>query len=336
MLFYNYVTAPKQKIVISSIVIFILIYFAGYRDGLGIDYKQYLIALDARATLSEMYFGQSEPLFNLISFLVSFTFLSPIFFFLISAMVTNIGIGRFIFENEKYAVWSLLFYLFIPTLYMQSFNIVRQFFAIGLFYYALKYVGVSLWKYLILCILATLMHMSAIVLIPLYWILQYNIKGKTLFVVIPVSMLIFSFLLNYISTLGFKYSELAITGDSRSFSGIILFFNILFLLFILQKEIFYGMKTIYRNLFIFYIVTVDFSFINYNFYRFSYFFYPVVVLIIPYTFQKLFKTKMLNVGLIILLLIMHYFTIISNPRDTIVVPNKILPVLSIFDSYYKI
>lgn len=322
----------KKRIV--YLIIFFLIYFSGFRDGLGSDYDRYIVGIAARANISNLVFGFSEPLFNFICIFIDVSIFSPILFFLLAAYVTNAGICGFLFKDNLYAAWSILFYLLIPTLYPMSFNIVRQFFSVGIFFYSLRFLGVSFKKYFFLCLLAALMHMSAIILIPFYWILNKNIKRNYLVIgAVALSVLLFIGI-SIIGSADYKYSETAYSEDSIGASGLIFFYNLLFLLFIINKKVFSGIKPLHRNLFVLYIIIVDMSFSNYNFYRLSYYFYPIVTVMIPYVFCKYFKNNILNVAFVSILLLSQYVSIVSNIDDKTVVPQKILPVLSVFDKYY--
>lgn len=336
LLSYNLVSSLRQKRVFSILIIVILVYFSGFRDGLGTDYQNYLIGIETKSYLDSYLFGFTEPLFNLLCIIVKVSIFSPILVFLICALVANVGICMFLFENKKFAMWAVLLYVFIPTLYSQSFNLMRQFFAIGIFYFSFKYVGVSFKKYLSCCVFASLMHMSAILLIPLYWMAHVDIKRRYVILIFLAVSFIAVLGIGYFFPLeGYKYSHYADDGQNISSSSMILLYNVIFLLFFFNKQSFYNFPVFYRNLYILFVIFIDMSNINIIFYRFSYYFIPVIALAIPYTLHRSFKSQVPNLGLILFLILLFYSTRLSNPYDRTIVPEKMLPLISIVDSHYR-
>lgn len=331
---YGLSKKTRGKITFKWLLLFVLIYFAGYRDGLGKDWLQYVKRLDVYTSIDSLVFGFSEPLFSLIGIMIDSTILSPIFLFLFCAIITNVGIGRFLFEDEKFAISAVLLYIFMPTLYFMSFNITRQFFAVGLFFFALQYVGKSFPKYFLCVFIGALMHMSAILLLPIYWLLKIKISRHYLIPSIIIIMLLAAIALRSIAGMDVKYSEGASSDDTMTPSGMILLYNLFFIPFILSKRIYYSISNRNRNLFLLFIITIDLSYFNYLFYRLSYFFFPVVTLVFPYILYKLTKNWTLFGAYISMLVLLNYYTFIGSSNNKEIVPDRILPVLSIFDTYY--
>lgn len=331
---YGLVPKERGKIVFKWCIILVLVFFSAFRDGLGTDWGNYIRRLDVYNSIESLVFGFSEPMFSFIGMIINNTFLSPIFLFFICAIVTNVGIGRFLFEDEKFAIPAVLLYVFLPTLYGMSLNITRQFFAIGLFFYALQYIGKSFAKYFVCVFAGALMHMSAIILLPFYFLLNIKIPRRYIIPSILIISFLASFVLKSIAGFDVKYSEGASSNDTMSFSGMILVYNLFFISFLLNKRIYYSLSDRNRNLFLLFIVTIDLSFTNYRFYRFSYYFFPVVTFVFPFILYKLVNNKVLISSFIGLLILLNYFVFFNNLDVKEIVPDNILPVLSIFDAYY--
>lgn len=333
--FYLCLKGVGRKYVMWSIIL-ILIYFSTFRDGLGSDYLQYVYRIEDYDSIDAFMLGfLKEPLFGLISVFINYTILSPIFLFFICALVTNIGFSIYIFKDNKYVFWSLMLYVFLSTMYSQSFNIIRQFFSVGLFLLALNYVGKSLLKYLALIFVAVMMHTSAIILLPFYWLLKIQFKIKY---IVPSLLLLISFsllLFPYFSILGGKYLDSVNSDMVMSNSGMIIFYNLLFVLLLFNRKMYCDLDNISRNLFIFFILTIDLSYINISFYRLSYYFFPVILTIIPYILHRLLKKDILNYMAVFCLIILFYTNLLLNVNDSTIVPSKILPISSIFDNVYK-
>jgi len=335
LLCYKSAKSNLRKTFYANVVIFFLVYFSAFRDGLGTDYVQYVKRLDVYNSLESLVIGFSEPLFCLIGFIVDNTFFSPILLFLLCAIVTNAGIAKFYFKFKDVAIAAVLIYIFLPTLYGMTFNIVRQFFSVGLFFFSLSYLEKSPIKYSITILIATLMHMSAIVLLPLYWVLNYDIKRKY---VIPLAIVVGLISIAGIALISggdFKYSEMASSTDAMAASGMIILYNLFFVYTLINKKLYYGMPLIVKNLFVLYIVLVDASFANYFFYRLSYYFFPVIALVIPYCLKKINLNGIALMVFISLLVILNYYIILSNLDDELIVPSRILPIESLFDSQYE-
>lgn len=125
--------------------------------------------------------------------------------FAISAFLTS----YFFYKGFKYICQNngVLFFivslLYLPFLYVASLNVVRQLIATAIFVYAIRFIIES--KFLLYCLtifVATLFHMSAVILFPLYWILKWNVSKKVVFIIfLGIFLLVFINPLPYISFL---------------------------------------------------------------------------------------------------------------------------------------
>lgn len=111
-------------------------------------------------------------------------------------VITSFIILSFIFLSiKKYSskVW-LSVYLFCVGPYISSFNLVRQYIAVGILFFSYQYIKErKLKQYLLLMVLASTFHISALLLIPLYFILNINLNKKNMFITIAISVLIVIF-----------------------------------------------------------------------------------------------------------------------------------------------
>ena len=331
---FHFAKDKQWKRFYEGVTIFILIYFSGFRDGLGADYQTYINRLDTFSTLESFILGLSEPLFNVFGFLIVNTILSPIFLFLICAVITNVGICKYLFKENEFAVLAMLIYILQPTMYCMSFNIVRQFFSIGLFYFALSYVGKQPKKYFGIIIVASLMHLSAIILIPMYWMLNYNLRIKHLLWAALFFLALTFWGVNYVSGGAFKYSEMASSDSSMQLSGMFILYDIIFAIAIFNRNIFNGMPIIVRNIFFLFIGLINLSFVNYFFYRLSFYFFPAMAIIIPMVLKRITGNNGLNIVIVLLLFVLFYFSLFSSIDNPIVVPSRMLSIESLLDSYY--
>lgn len=322
------------KRVITMAICIVLIIFAGYRDGLGADYMQYTVRLENYSYGSLTPY--LEPLFTAISILIRNTNLSVVFFFVFCACITNLCIVKFCQSEKSFFPWMIALYVFIPTMYGQTFNLVRQYFGIGLFYYSLRFIGNSFVKYAICVLVAATMHFSAIFLLPLYFFLGRRFK-LVIYLGIFVAFLAFISSLNIIAGNSLEKYEIYSTSTNTMYmSGFLIIYNLLCVAVLLNKRMMKMTNPIYSNLLFLLAVFVDMSYVNYFYYRFAIYFLPIVVYVIPYL---VYNSKYIKGGLrpftmtliVAFLIVIMYNNLLSNVMDIIIVPRGILPLSSIFD-----
>src|SRR5690554_1485323 len=185
-------------------VIFPLLLFAiifGMRYDVGVDHTGYL-----QGYLNKIHVGKNEPLFFLFAeigwklnwhYVLYFgviAFTQALFFF-------------YAFKNERYIYPFLVFFLFTNGEWGFWMNGIRQAMAMCIWIFSIKYIeDKKLWKYLIWCVVATLIHKSAIVLIVFYPILR---NGRDYFKSIPLQLILLgsAFILKEVFSVVFSYIE---------------------------------------------------------------------------------------------------------------------------------
>lgn len=184
---------------LSTLAVLIISFIAGIRYGVGTDFFEYVKWFNVYSRRSINLFDRNFGFDIMIRIIQIFTD-NPQWLFFISALVINHLVMIFIKRNTS--LFDLGFYLFI-TLYLfySSLNITRQWIAIAIFLYALNFAfEKKLLKFLFVMVIATSFHTSAILMLPLYFILQLEVNLKNMFVVF-ISTLIIG--LNFESTLSY-------------------------------------------------------------------------------------------------------------------------------------
>lgn len=324
---FLYTKKNLYQIIIASLICCILIYFSAFKTGIGQDVEQYIKRLGWLSSI-EMLSVRNEPLFNLISYIIDKTRFSYLFLFLVSAIVTNVGIVLFCLKEKKYFPYMILLFIFFPVLYQQQFNLVRQFFALGFFYYSLRYVGVSIWRYFICVIIAGLMHFTAVFLFPLYWIINRRYERKWLLVISIVFYLFIPFVLNYVGQMDRYESYINImTTKTMYMSGFTILYNIIILIFLFNNRLYNSINPIYLNLLILLVLFMDASYINYGFYRFAIYFIPIIIYIVPYIFDKLWNKTSVSFFIAALILLFYINATGNSSSEKI----ELLPLSALFD-----
>lgn len=172
----------KASIIIGAFAILIPILVCGLRYNVGTDYISYQqwfsYYLSHKLSLKndEIGFG------ILIKGIQLFTQNSQ-FLFLSVAIIINILVINFIRKHTDY--FELGYFLFISLyFYYSSFNILRQWIAIAIFLYAIRYIyNKDLKKYLFCIFIACTFHKTAIITIPMYFILNMKLNKKNIIIV---------------------------------------------------------------------------------------------------------------------------------------------------------
>lgn len=334
------VTDLKNKKILYSFSALIAIYFSAFRDCLGTDYKGYITQFGVQT-----FDSNSEPLFNVIKYIILNTNFSPVLFFASCAIVTLWFIWKYLDNgNNEFASISIIIFLSIPGLYFNTFNIVRQYFSVALFLYSLKYIqSRQLIRYIICITVACMMHLSSIILFPLYFILNKKYSIKTYIILAAILFFIaYSIepIINTLTVLSDKYS-VYLEADEESGNSTITFLCIIILImyFIISKrsklkqyntESSYEVITI--NLFILYTIFSVIVFVNFYFYRLSFFFGISLCVMFPYVLNQIFRNKsVVNIVCLFFSFLYFFSFIIMGMDNSEICPDKLLSITSLFD-----
>jgi len=238
--------------------LYILMFFvfwliAGLRYETGVDWPGYTIFFNNIPDINKL--GKIE---GYDEFEIGYTLLNSFFrtfttnvqwLFLFIAFVTNLMLFKTIKKYSNHVFLSLLIY-YSTIYFILDMSGIRQCIALNLFLISIKYiVDKKFYKYLLLIVLASLFHTTALILIPIYFILNKEFKNWVSIIIICIGLLISFFQISWLSFSLGKFIDLfyikAITGklygyslreDSRNF-GLGFFLNLMiFVFFILNKK----------------------------------------------------------------------------------------------------
>lgn len=249
------------------------------------------------------------------------------------AVMTLIILYGFYHQFNKYSVniWlSVLMFVTVGS-YYASFNISRQIVAVAIIFLGSRFLyNRMFFKYLLVVISASLFHMSALIMIPFYFILNMRIKIKNLFflfVVTVIAVVFFDEILSIIQIFVYSnYTHNAWGMDGQAITNVVL--PIAFLLFVLLNSNKIDSKNnkmhrIWFNAVIFYaifnILALQVEMVE----RLGRFFAPYALLLIPYIFSKVYDKylRFIYMMALVVLLVLYNYVILSN---------------SVFDPYYFI
>lgn len=168
-------------------LIFIVLFFSlmmGLRYDVGTDYFAY-----QEGYIYNYDVGKGEIIFNWIREIFNSLKLHFSIYFSFLAFL-NISFFLFAFKRDAFILPLLLFFLLTNEDWMFWMNGIRQAIAMCIWIYALNFIEKKkVTIYLVLCLIAIGFHTSAIILIPLYWILK---SGKDYFKSIKVQLVLFA------------------------------------------------------------------------------------------------------------------------------------------------
>ena len=165
--------------------IFPLIFVAGLRWKVGIDYLSYFSQYADRKKewlISLQNF--EEPGLNIIAKIGSMIYDDPISLIFGASLVT---VGLYTWTIKKYSsnfFLSIMLFIFIGT-WHGSFNGIRQYLAAAVVFAGHRYIYIrKFWKYLIVVIIAMAFHRTAIIMLPVYFIANRKINMKNIMLVV--------------------------------------------------------------------------------------------------------------------------------------------------------
>lgn len=171
LLLIRKVVIPKQKKHLSRLVCLTLIAFSGFRYFVGTDYEGYWkmfhkIVLDGR------YYNIEWGYYWLVKLVNAFGGTAQLVF-LVFSIITIYFIYKFIEYFSENVELSWLVFICIGPYFLSTFNGMRQWLVVAVFAYSLRYIKEdNLKKYLALNIFGCLFHYSAVILLPMYWLLK--------------------------------------------------------------------------------------------------------------------------------------------------------------------
>lgn len=177
-LMVSYLKRRKIEIeIFNYIPLYIVLFVSVFRFDVGYDYPSYYDSILHPDSLSINRYDYLSTLFAEISI----CFKSPFLFFFLYAISTYFLIFYACCKCSVSPLFS--FYIYFCVYYLDSLGIIRQALAIAIVFYGYDYIRRRLvFKYMILVILASLFHKTALISLFLYPI--YRMKFKFLLVIV--------------------------------------------------------------------------------------------------------------------------------------------------------
>lgn len=212
-----------------AIAAFIIILLFSVRFDVGFDYSNYYQMIDSIG--GNDY--RSEPISAILMDLGHYTGFPPFSFFLFSVFSYSIIIYTF-YKNSEY--YNYAFFCYLCFFFLDTLGGVRQ--ALGEAFVFFGFSAVKekkLFKYIIICFIASLAHKSAILALPIYFL--YNINSiKKAIILIAIAGIMLQTISVFIAELGFfgaAANRISAGENSHPGGSMLQFFSPMLFLFIL-------------------------------------------------------------------------------------------------------
>ena len=181
---------------------------AGLRNNIGDTYF-YMHAYTVTDFNWEYIKNNKDMGFNIFQMILQKCTDDPQVMVFITALITNILIVSILYKYSRLIELSLYVYI-TSGMYLTSMNGIRQYLAAAIVFVATKYILDGDWKkYILIVLLASTFHQSALVLIPIYFLIRRKAWSGTTFILLFLAVLI---------VMGFnQFSEVffAVIGDTQ-------------------------------------------------------------------------------------------------------------------------
>ncbi len=230
MLFYSIVLERFRdinlKIIFYICLLFILVSFSGLRGNIEPDYLNYLdIFKNAGMGINV----DVEPVFYYFNKVLNYFGMSFQWVVFLLALFSITLKLNFFFKNSPNFAFSILIY-YCSMFFLYDFIAIRQALSMAIFMISIPFIiDRKFFHYVALIAIASMIHLSALVLIPLYFFIHYSYKKVLFYLVLllstSVSLLkidipLISLLLNYFSLPDYASNKLDVYAQEDVFAAL--------------------------------------------------------------------------------------------------------------------
>lgn len=280
------------------LIFLVLSFFSGFRYDVGRDYMSYVTIFNDVVNHSYFTAVNEYGYILLIKWVYKIGGTQQLIFFIYS-FLTQYFFYMYIKKNSHNYYLPVLTFLCVGPFFLASMSGIRQYLAISFFCYSIEMIKENKMLKIVLLslIIAFFSHISILLLLPFYFILNKKLSLKSKLLIIIVSLVVSKFI-NIIlkQSLYARY----LTVDSEDYVinyTVFLFLPISFLCVVLEKKV---NNNILVNMNFFSLLCVLMLFINRDitadiFLRMNNYFFTSFIVLIPYIISKI-KTKTVRIA----------------------------------------
>ena len=204
------------KVVLCSIIGVQLFLISALRYNIGTDDKTYKRMFLEIAGIKNFFSYPIEKGFGAINWVIGQFTHNYQWMLAVMALLTILCVSVAVYRYAKYPV--LTFFLYVTmSFYYSSMCLIRHGLAIAISFLGLKYIKEKcLWKYLVIVLLAALIHYSALTMLPIYFIANIDFNVKQMFSLSALILLIYLFVDKIFLTLATvipKYKDVYVSQE---------------------------------------------------------------------------------------------------------------------------
>lgn len=298
----------------SSVVFLLLSLISGFRT-VGTDltlYNPYFETINLYS-FKETWLDFEIGYYYLNRIIASFTGNFQ-FVLLLTSIITIYLINKTLKDYSSSYILSI--FLFITLyLYFKSFNNIRQYLAIAITFYSLRYIiERKFWKYFFVVVSASLFHISSLILLPFYWVSRFNFSKITYLFFIIISIVLSLLANNIILSISILFPKFSYyinySQDGASVNSVILILSFIILFIVLFKDKIIKNNEnalIYINMVVFALFFNILVYGNFIFNRIAEYFYIYTLLIVPDCIKVLNKYLKIVFYIYFIPLLISYF-----------------------------
>ena len=297
-LLFSLINGLKNNKFILYPLLIIMLFLAVFRDSsIGTDTEAYIDLFNYSKNIKGGLFESGEYLFGYITYFCSnylnltcyYTIIYGIYLFAVGCFIKNFSTN-----------WGLSIFIFITCgFYTQSFNIMRQFWALGVsligVYYLINKQPSKFWLYLII---STFIHGSAAILSILFFIRNIEFKKNIQCLIVTISFILGYFLapilspyFELLSVYTGRFEHYLLVGPSEDARNIIsnIGLNIMFLFTLYYANQQYKNSVVLKMYFISIVVFNLFATFGFII-RLNEYFAIAQIVVLPYVLSSIRKT----------------------------------------------
>lgn len=176
---YNKIV-DKQYIYIVMVAILVLV--AGLRYNVGYDYPSY--AYSYSIYLNKEFDIFKQPALTIIAIVSDYIYNDYATWFFLMSLITIIPVTITIYKESRYPHLCIIMYILLGCWHF-PFNIVKQGVAASIMFCGLKAImNRNIKEWITYCLVAAMFHVSAILMIPIYYLVTDKIKIKNITIIV--------------------------------------------------------------------------------------------------------------------------------------------------------
>lgn len=315
---HQFIHKPNKILFILSSLILIVV--SGLRSSIG-DTGYYLYSYKNLPESLVDIIGSRDSGFDVLSYFLKILFKHSQFIIIVTSTIILSLILISFFKYSSNVTLSL-FLMIVSGTYVSTMNGIRQFLVASILFsvFYLIYEGKKIKYFFIVAILSTI-HLSAVIMIPVYFIVRQKPWSKKFYITILISLISMVLFDELFGSLGFiikdtQYSHYLANVNSEVPEGAnilrVLVASIPVLLgWYYRKRLYYNVKyyDLYINFSILNLIFMMFATYNWIFARFTMYFGLYNLLLLPAIFRYCFfgKTKILMGYLMIIFYLIYFY-----------------------------